>query len=319
MCCHHCQLKDGQCGICGVRVNRDGVLYSLVYGQVVAENIDPIEKKPLFHVLPGTRTYSFSTRGCNFRCLHCQNSTISQVPKGSDPTSYCREYSPEDIVREARHAGCGTISYTYVEPTVFYEFAMDCAELALSQGIGNLFVSNGYMSETAVRNLAPLLSGINIDCKSFSDDFYKKICGARLQPVLDSIRLFHELGVWVEVTTLVIPGLNDKPGELRELARFLAGISRDIPWHVTAFHPTYKLTSAPPTPLSTLEMARDIGQDAGLHHVYAGNIPGSGYEDTCCPSCGVTLIKRRGFMIMENLLREGDCPQCSAPVAGRWT
>ncbi len=293
-------------------------MFSMVYGKIVAENIDPIEKKPLFHFLPGTRTYSISTRGCNFRCLHCQNASISQVAKEEDPTHFCRDYTPREIVDNALQARCETISYTYVEPTIFFEFAIDCAELALSAGVRNIFVSNGYMSEKATHLLAPLLAGINIDCKSFSDDFYKKVCGARLQPVLDSIRRFFELGVWVEVTTLIIPGKNDSSEELRALSNYLVTISPTIPWHVTAFHPSHKLTTAPPTPLSTLERAREIGLEAGLHHVYAGNIPGSGWEDTLCHSCGTTLIERRGFSILKNQLAEGCCPDCSAEIAGRW-
>lgn len=318
LCHHSCVLRDGQRGICRVRINRGGELYSMVYGQVVAENIDPVEKKPLFHLLPGTRTYSLSTRGCNFRCQHCQNSSISQVGKDDDPSDYCKERSVEDIVEGAVRSGCRTISYTYVEPTVFYEFALDCAERALTEGVRNIFVSNGYMSEAAIRRLAPLTFGINIDCKAFSDDFYKKVCGARLQPVLDSISLYAQLGVWVEVTTLLIPGLNDSESELRDLSRFLVSISPDIPWHVTAFHPSYKLTNIPSTPLSTLDLARDIGLEAGLRYVYAGNIPGSGRENTLCHACGTSLIERHGFVIQANNLEDGRCGHCAVDIAGRW-
>lgn len=318
LCAHHCRIGEGQRGLCRVRENRGGVLYSLVYGRLVAENVDPVEKKPLFHVYPGSLSYSISTRGCNFRCLHCQNASISQVSQHDDPGRIGVDRTPEQVVSGAKAAGCRTISYTYVEPTVFFEFAYDCCRLAAASGIGNVFVSNGYMSEEATRLLAPVLTAINIDIKSFREEFYRKVCGARLQPVLDTVRLMHELGVWVEVTTLLIPGHNDSSGELGEIAAFLAAIDRDIPWHVTAFHPTYRMQDIPRTPLATVERAREIGLAAGLHHVYEGNIPGSGGEDTRCPQCGALLIERRGFTVVRNGLTAGACPDCGQTVAGRW-
>jgi pyruvate formate lyase activating enzyme len=284
----------------------------------VAENIDPIEKKPLFHLLPGTLSYSIATRGCNFRCRHCQNASISQLARHDDPGRFCADRTPEQVVGAAKAAGCRTISYTYVEPTIFFEFAYDCCRLAAADGIGNVFVSNGYMSEEATRLLAPVLTAINIDIKSFREEFYRKVCGAHLQPVLDSVRLMYELGVWVEVTTLLIPGHNDSSGELQEIAAFLAAIDRDIPWHVTAFHPTYRMQDIPRTPLATVERAREIGLNAGLHHVYAGNIPGSGGEDTRCPHCAAVLIERRGFTVGYSRLTTGNCPDCGHAVAGRW-
>lgn len=318
LCSHRCKIKEGRRGICNVRENREGELFTLVYGQLVAEHVDPIEKKPLFHVLPGSKTYSISTRGCNFRCLHCQNYSISQIAGGQDPASFCQKSSPEEVVSAARAARVRSISYTYVEPTIFFEFAYDCCELADREGLINIFVSNGYMTEETTRQLAPLLTAINIDLKSFSDDFYHRVCGAHLEPVLRTIELMHSLGVWVEVTTLLIPGMNDSAGELEEIADFLVNIDPYIPWHVTAYHPTYKMTGPPPTPFSTLENAMETGYAAGLHHVYAGNIPGSGGEDTKC-SCGETVIHRRGFSIIGNKLREGRCPSCSASIAGRWS
>lgn len=318
LCAHQCKISEGQRGLCRVRENRGGELYSLVYGRLVAEHIDPIEKKPLFHVFPGSLSYSISTRGCNFHCLHCQNFSISQVAKGEDPGRSIVERRPEEVVAAADGSGCRTISYTYVEPTVFFEFAYDCCVLAADKDIGNVFVSNGYMSEEATRLLAPLLTAINIDIKSFREDFYRKICGARLQPVLDTVRLMHELGVWVEVTTLVIPGKNDSSEELRDIAAFLAGIDRTLPWHVTAFYPTYKMLEQPRTPRDTLERAREIGLAAGLHHVYEGNIAGSGGENTRCPACGLEVVSRRGFSIQKNILVNGKCPGCSSAVAGRW-
>jgi len=318
LCAHHCRIKDGHRGICGVRENRKGILYSLVYGWLVAENVDPIEKKPLFHFLPGSRSYSISTVGCNFRCRHCQNFSISQADNfpAEVPPGVLR--TPEQVVASAEGSGCQSVSYTYVEPTIFFEFAYDCSVLARSRGLKNVFVSNGFMSEKTTRKLAPVLDAINIDIKAFSEDFYHSICGARLQPVLDTVRLMHELGVWVEVTTLIIPDLNDSDGELQAIADFIVAIDPSMPWHVTAFYPTYKLTDRPPTPAKTLEKARKIGLSAGLKYVYEGNIPGAGGENTMCPSCQALLVQRFGFRIQENRLVHGRCSQCGEGLAGRW-
>ena len=318
LCAHHCRIKDGHRGLCGVRENRNGVLYSLVYGWLVAEQVDPIEKKPLYHLLPGSLSYSISTVGCNFRCRHCQNFSISQpgLFDAAAPPGILR--TPQDVVTSAINNGCQSISYTYVEPTIFFEFAYDCSVLAREQGLKNIFVSNGYMTEQTTRKLAPLLDGINIDIKAFSDDFYRKICGARLSPVLDSVRLMHELGVWVETTTLLIPGLNDSEAELRAIAEFIVSVDPSIPWHVTAFYPTYKMTDRPATSVQSLQRAREIGLAAGLNYVYEGNVPGSGGENSDCPSCQARLISRYGFTIKENRLVDGGCPQCGEPIAGVW-
>ena len=318
LCSHHCVIKPGKRGICGVRENREGVLYSLVYGRLVAENVDPIEKKPLFHFLPGSRSYSISTVGCNFRCMHCQNYNISQYPHLTDGDITGTSRSPEDVVDDAQRSRCQSISYTYVEPTIFYEFARDCSVLAHDRGIKNVFVSNGYMTPEVTRDLAPLLDGINIDVKAFTDDFYKKICKARLQPVLDNVVLMHELGVWVEVTTLLIPGLNDSPEELQDIARFIKGVDPGMPWHVTAFFPTYKLTDREATPVATLKKARDIGLAAGLKYVYEGNIPGQGGENTYCPSCGTESISRFGFSIRNLNVENGKCTKCGEKIEGVW-
>lgn len=318
LCAHQCRIKDGRRGICGVRENRNGVLHSLVYGWLVAENIDPVEKKPLFHFLPGSHTYSISTVGCNFHCRHCQNFSISQPEAFTADTVPGILRTPQHVVVSAVDTGCQSISYTYVEPTIFFEFAHDCCVLAHKQGLKNIFVSNGYMSEKTTRQLAPVLDAINIDIKAFREDFYRKICGAHLQPVLDTVRLMHELGVWVEVTTLVIPGLNDSTAELTEIAEFVASIDPSMPWHVTAFYPTYKMTDRPPTPVQSLRKARDIGLKAGLKNVYEGNVPGSEGELTLCPSCQARLISRAGFRILENRMVDGCCPQCSKPIAGVW-
>ena len=318
LCAQQCRIKSGRKGKCGVRQNIDDKLYSLVYGEVVAEHVDPIEKKPLFHVLPGSTSLSISTLGCNFHCHHCQNSSISQVVGLSATELQGIKTTPAEVVKKAVAFGCETISYTYVEPTVFYEFAYDCAVEAAANSIKNVFVSNGYLSESATRKIAPYLDAINIDVKAFEDDFYKKYCGAKLEPVLDCVRLMKELGIWVEVTTLVIPGLNDDEKSLTQTAEFLVSIDPAMPWHVTAFHPTYKMTDRPRTPVATLDQARKIGQEAGLYHVYEGNVPGSGGESTYCPNCQRMVIRRYGFSIQENNLISGKCPDCATPVAGIW-
>jgi pyruvate formate lyase activating enzyme len=318
LCAHACAIKDGRRGICGVRENRGGVLYSLVYGELVAEHIDPIEKKPMFHFLPGSLSYSISTVGCNFRCLHCQNHSISQAARMSVKEMAGNKRTPEQVVNAALANGCLSISYTYVEPTVFFEFAYDCCVLARRKGLGNVFVSNGFMSEEATRLLVPVLTAINIDIKGFTDDFYKKVCGARLQPVLDTVRLMKELGVWVEITTLLIPGLNDSEDELRRIAAFIAGVDPAIPWHVTAFYPTYKMTDRSPTPVHSLRKARQIGLDSGLHFVYEGNAPGEGGENTFCPSCRAEIIRRFGFSIRADRMVHSCCPACGTKIEGVW-
>lgn len=318
LCHHHCHIKDGRRGLCGVRENQGGTLYSMVYGKLVSENSDPIEKKPLFHVLPGSRSYSISTVGCNFRCEHCQNYRISQYPHTHGADIIGQDRTALDVVRAAEQGGCASISYTYVEPTIFYEFAYDCAVLAHERRIKNVFVSNGYMGHEVTRHLAPVLDGINIDVKGFTEKFYKQVCKARLAPVLENVRLMHELGVWVEVTTLIIPGWNDSADELRDIARFIKGVDPAIPWHVTAFYPTFKMLDRPPTPVTSLKKAREIGFEEGLRFVYEGNIPGEGGENTLCPSCNAELINRYGFRVMENRLTNGQCGTCGETIEGVW-
>ncbi len=319
LCCHRCRIKEGRRGICGVRENRDGVLYSLVYGSLIAENVDPIEKKPLFNFLPGSKGYSIATVGCNFRCLHCQNYNISQYPHAHHGQIAGEKRTAATVVEDALRAGCASVCYTFVEPTIFYEFAYDCSLIAHERGLKNVFVSNGFMTPEVTRHLSPVLDGINIDIKSFSDDFYRKVCKARLEPVLDNVRLMYELGVWVEVTTLIIPGLNDSEQELKSIARFIGSVSPDIPWHVSAFYPTYRMTDRSPTPVSSLRKARDIGIDEGLAYVYEGNIPGEGGENSYCPQCGEELISRYGFRIKKNRLENGCCGNCGEKIAGIWS
>jgi len=316
LCNHHCIMKEGKRGICAVRENRDGILYSLVYGKVISMNVDPIEKKPLFHFLPASTSFSIATVGCNFRCEHCQNYDISQYPREHDDIAGY-EMTPEGIVEAAIKNGCESISYTYTEPTIFFEFAYDCAKLAHQRGIRNVFVSNGYTSPEATRVIAPYLDGNNIDLKG-NDDFYKKVCGARVDPVKKTIRLMKELGVWVEVTTLIIPDYNDSEHDVREIAEFIASVDPAIPWHVTQFYPTYKLTDKPRTPVQTLRRAREIGFEAGLKYVYEGNVPGEGGENTYCPNCKQLLIMRFGFRIMKMQRADGKCFKCGHNLEGVW-
>jgi pyruvate formate lyase activating enzyme len=290
----------------------------LIYDRVIASHVDPIEKKPLFHFLPGSRSFSLATPGCNFRCKHCQNADISQLPRDHGESIPGEPLNPEQIVVLAQRYQCASISYTYTEPTIFFELALDTAKRASAEGIRNVFVTNGYITPEALKEIRPWLHAANIDLKGFSDDFYRHICGARLQPVLDSIRLYRELGIWIELTTLVIPGHNDSEEELHKIADFIRSVDPDIPWHVSRFHPTYKLVDQPSTPVRTLNKAREIGLAAGLRHVYEGNVPGMG-EDTVCWKCCKTVVKRFGFTVEKNLiLQDGACSFCGARIAGVW-
>jgi pyruvate formate lyase activating enzyme len=317
LCRHRCIIKPAARGICGVRENRNGKLISRVYGRVIAANIDPIEKKPLFHVMPGSLSFSVATVGCNFKCRFCQNADIAQMPADRDGFITGKSATPEAIVDHALGANCKSISYTYTEPTVYFEFAYDTARLAAEKGIKNVFVTNGYMSPEALRMAAPFLDGANVDLKAFSDDFYKTYCGARLAPVKDTLKLMKELGIFVEITTLLIPGLNDDEKELAELAAFIRDeLGPQTPWHVSRFHPTYRLTDRPPTPVETILKAREIGTKAGLRYVYVGNVRDENGENTFCHSCGLLLIARRGFTVEKNVIQNNRCPQCRAVIDG---
>ena len=315
LCVHRCRIAPGDRGACGVRENRAGTLYSLVYGAVIAENVDPIEKKPLFHILPGSRSFSVAAAGCNFRCSFCQNHEISQTPRETGRI-VGRERTPAEIVEMAVRSGSKSIAYTYTEPTVYFEFAFDIAGIAREKGLKNIFVTNGYMTQGMLELVAPRLDAANVDLKSFRDDFYKKECGARLQPVLDSLRKMKELGVWVEVTTLLIPGLNDGEEELGELTAFLVSLGVETPWHISRFHPQYRMTRTPPTPASSIHRAAEIGKSAGLKYVYCGNIPGDPGENTHCAHCGRILIGRHGFSIERLDLKGSACPHCGTPLDG---
>ncbi len=315
LCPHACLIPDGATGLCAVRENRSGVLYTLVYGRSIAEHADPIEKKPLFHVLPGSHSYSVATAGCNLSCRHCQNADIAHLPRSRGVAATALR-APEDIVAAARAAGCQSISCTYTEPTVYVEYARDIAVCAQSAGLKTIFVTNGYIMPHVIETIAPSLDAANIDLKSFSDSFYHNICGARLQPVLDAIRTYRQCGVWIEITTLIIPGLNDSADELKQTADFIVSLGEDVPWHVSAFYPTYRMTDRPPTPAASLHDARAIGQAAGLRYVYTGNIIDQAGADTRCHACAGLLIRRRGYSVETNVLQDGTCPECTAPCAG---
>jgi pyruvate formate lyase activating enzyme len=313
LCAHQCRMLPSSFGICGVRQNIEGTLNTLVYGEAIAANIDPIEKKPLYHFLPGTGSYSIATIGCNFKCGFCQNWQISQVSKTEGITGG-RRLMPQEIVQEAKLEDCQSIAYTYTEPTIFFEYAYDTAKLAKEAGLKNVFVTNGYMSKEALETINPYLDAANVDLKSFRDEFYSEICKGRLQPVLDSIKLMKELGIWVEVTTLVVPGQNDSREELKDIAQFIASTGKEIPWHISRFHPNYKFLDQEATPVKTLKMAFEIGKEAGLKFVYLGNVLEG--NDTFCCECSKLLVKRDYFAVTQNHIKDGKCSFCGAVIEG---
>ena len=315
LCAHRCVIKNQKQGICGVRENRNGELLTLVYARAIARHVDPVEKKPLFHFQPGSRTYSIATAGCNFRCLFCQNADISQMPREIKRVMG-EEHPPDQVVLTAKQSRCQSVSYTYTEPTIFFEYAFETAKLAHEAGLKNIFVTNGYMTSEALDLIQPYLNAANVDLKSFSDDFYKDQCGAKLTPVLETLKKLKAMGVWLEITTLVIPTLNDSDGELKEMAEFIMELGRETPWHVSRFHPTYRLRNVPNTPAAALQRAREIGLQVGLQYVYTGNIPGDQGESTLCHHCGRVLIERYRFSTGRYAIQEGLCPECLTEVAG---
>jgi pyruvate formate lyase activating enzyme len=333
-CNHYCTILPEHTGICGVRQNKDGTLYLLVYGKASAANIDPVEKKPLFHFLPGTKIFSLGTVGCNFSCAFCQNSDLSQVskdikqklitmkhPELADTAigTLGYELSPQKIVDLCLEKNIPTIAYTYNEPVIFFEYAYATMKLAKKQGIKNVFVSNGYESKEALTKMKGLLDAMNIDLKSFSDEFYQKICKAKLAPVLKTMQHAHKLGIWIEITTLVIPTKNDSDAELQKIAAFIASIDKNIPWHVTAFHPDYKMDDVPATEKATLLRAYAIGKKAGLNYVYVGNVIDEEHATTYCPACNAKLITRTWHDIQISDFKNGVCGQCKAKIPGIWT
>ncbi len=316
LCAHRCAIPEKSAGKCGVRLNQGSRLYSLVGDNLASVNLDPIEKKPLFHFLPGSAAFSIGTLGCNFSCGFCQNYAISQIRPEALPR-LGKKAAPADIVRAALESEAASLAYTYNEPTVFFELMQDTATLAKEHGLANVMISNGFQSQACLEALRPLIQAANFDLKSFSDSFYRTRCGGRLKPVLDTLRRAVAYGWWVELTTLLIPGLNDSPAELRELAGFIASdLGKSVPWHISRFHPAHKMPDLPPTSRESLEAAWEIGKQAGLEYVYIGNLPGHRGESTLCPDCGSVVLERVGYHT--TIRGRGDCPDCGREIAGIW-
>jgi pyruvate formate lyase activating enzyme len=315
LCRHGCTIAPDQKGLCGVRQNQDGELYSLNYAKAIAANIDPVEKKPLYHFLPGSKIFSIGAAGCNFRCDFCQNWRTSQITKGQDGHVVGQNLPPEEVVQTAQYYDCPGIAYTYTEPTIFFEYAKDTAQLAQKEGLKNIFVSNGYETRQTVDQMAGLIDAANIDLKAFNDNYYQEICGAKLDPVLDTIQYMYEKEIWVELTTLIVPGENDDSDELQQLAEFIADVDPDIPWHISRFTPQYKMDDIEKTPRETLRKAAKIGEKAGLNYIYVGNVAWDEYRHTFCPDCGHKLIDRSNYAGTSNI-KEDKCPQCEAKIAG---
>ncbi len=317
LCPRRCRVSKGQRGFCRVRENRDGKYYSLVYGNPCAIHLDPIEKKPFFHVLPATTSFSLATAGCNFRCKFCQNWEISQSPP-EDLYNY--EFSPEAVVKQAVEVGARSVAYTYVEPTVFYEYMFDIGLLAKKKGLLNVCHSNGFINPEPLRNLCKVMDAANVDLKGFREGFYSEICEGELQPVLESLKIYKQAKVHLEITHLVVPTKNDDLTVLNEMCFWIKKeIGPDTPIHFSRFYPLYKLKNLPPTPISTLEKARAAALSAGLEYVYIGNVPGHEGENTFCPKCKKVLIKRSGYIVGEINLKEGKCKYCGKPIPGLWT
>jgi len=316
ICPRSCKIAPLERGYCGNKENRDGTYYTLVYGAVCAAHVDPIEKKPLFHYMPGSPAFSIATAGCNFECRFCQNWQIAQYR----PEQVSSEYMPpEKVVEMARLSGSRTIAYTYSEPVVFYTFMYDTARLARRQGIGSVMISNGYINPGPMEKLCQVLTGVKIDLKAFTQEFYKNTCSGELKPVLDTLKLLKRLGMWTEIVVLIVPTLNDSEDDIRRMSRWiLENLGPDVPVHFTRFHPSYKIKNLPPTPLSTLETAHSAAMDTGLHYVYLGNVWGHPAENTYCPKCRKMVIRRMGYKVAEMHIRDGKCAFCGAGIAGVW-
>jgi pyruvate formate lyase activating enzyme len=316
LCAHQCNVPDGGVGICRVRKNIGGTLYSMNSDRVAAVHLDPIEKKPLYHFLPGSSAFSIAAMGCNFACRFCQNHSLSVVE--SEQSIGGENISPEQLVRQAGQVRAASIAYTYSEPTVFFELMAETARLARQQGIKNVMVSNGYMTSLAVQRLGPLMDAANIDLKAFSEDFYSRYCSARLQPVLETIAALRSMGVWLEVTTLLIPGLNDDREEVRRLISFLLDLGGDTPWHVSRFFPQYRLREIPRTDPSVIRETLELGAEMGLKFLYSGNVAADCWSDSRCPNCGHTLIRRQGYQTDVPGLKGGKCMFCGNSIPGVW-
>lgn len=316
LCPRECIIDDLERGYCGVRENRGGIYYTLVYGKPCSANIDPIEKKPLFHFLPGTRAFSIATAGCNVLCKFCQNWEISQ----SRPEQVQSvDMPPEKVASLASSNRCDSIAYTYTEPVVFAEYVHDSVVAGHDKGVKSVMISNGYILEKPMRDLCAVLDGVKIDLKAFTERFYKELVAGKLKPVLDTLLLLKSFNVWTEIVYLVIPGQNDDSAELTRLCKWIySELGPDVPIHFTRFYPQYRLKNLPPTPIATLKRARQIGLDQGLHFVYTGNVPGDPGENTYCPSCAELAVKRFGFAVLENNLNNGHCSKCRTEIAGVW-
>jgi len=317
LCAHRCLIENGKIGLCGVRANRDGILYTLNYDRLVSHRVDPIEKKPLFHFKPGSKSLSIATVGCNMRCTFCQNYEMSQFPRNNPSLEIPgKPIAPADIVAAAKKQGCETISFTYTEPTIFAELAYDTAVLAAKESIDAVFVTNGYMTQEMLQGFGKRLRAANVDLKTFNDESYRRTCGAKLEPVMESILRLHRMGCWVEVTTLVIPQFNDSDEELMQIASFLVQVNPNIPWHLSAFHPDYRMKDRPRTSPELLFRAHAIGKRAGLRYVYVGNLPGDPRESTMCPNCGSRVIERSGYEIVSKAISKGCCARCGETIDG---
>ncbi len=317
LCPRECEVADVERGYCGVRENQGGEYQTLVYGPLCSQNADPIEKKPLFHYLPGSGAYSLATAGCNIECKFCQNWQISQFrPEQVSSTVV----TPAKLIELCRANRCLTLAYTYSEPVVFYEYMHDTAALARENKIGSVMISNGYIQEEPMRRLCRHLTGVKIDFKAFSEEFYSKWCAGRLRPVLETLETLKDIGIWFELVILIIPTLNDSPNEIRDMSAWVVkNLGPDVPMHFTRFHPTYRVTNLPATPVATIERSRQIALDAGVHYVYAGNIPGHPGENTYCHACGEELIRRIGFRVASNRIQNGRCPKCNTMIPGIWS
>ncbi|MFC2088925.1 AmmeMemoRadiSam system radical SAM enzyme [Calditrichota bacterium] len=316
LCAHRCVINPSKKGICRVKENISEILYTKAYGRTIAQNIDHIEKKPLYHFYPGSKAYSIATAGCNFHCRFCQNWDISQITNDEILKSG-EKASPGQIVLNAKQSGCKNIAYSYTEATIFFEYSYDTARIAQKAGLNNIFITNGYMTTEMLEMINPYLDAVNIDLKAFRDETYRRIIGARLQPVLDNLKKIKQLGIWLEVTSLIIPGVNDDQYEIREMANFVASeLGLDVPWYISCFFPAYKMKEIPDTPLQTLQMAKKIGLEEGLNYVYLDNVKSDGDIYTKCPQCGYVLIDRSYFGMMKNNIQENHCPNCGRKIAG---
>lgn len=317
LCPKNCLIAPGQSGECRIRVNIDGRLVAVTYGRPCAVHVDPIEKKPLFHVLPGSTILSLATVGCNLHCKNCQNWEISQEDPENLPA---KELPPGDIPGLARQYACQSVAYTYTEPVVFYEYTLDGCRQAHDAGLRTALVTAGYINREPFERLAPHVDAVNIDLKAMSDTFYRDLCEGSLAPVLNTLESAKSAGIWVEVTNLVIPTLNDSEADLQKLCRWVVShLGRETPLHFSRFHPAFRMKNLPPTPEETLVRACDIARAEGLHYVYIGNVARAGAENTYCFQCGALVIERQRFTIIENRLRDGACPSCGTKVHGVWT